>query len=131
MRHYLFYTLLLCLTALLGAAPAARATGSLALAAAPDVIYADGKSSTVVTATVRDSGGSLVPDGTSVRFTTNLGRLTPDTATTASGVARVSLTSGRTGRDGNRDGNGLYRQSRRLFGGRNQRGIHGGSGVAV
>ncbi len=71
----------------------ARASGSLGLAAAPDVIYADGKSSTILTATVRDSGGNPAPDGTSVRFTTTLGRLTPDTATTTSGVARVSLTS--------------------------------------
>ena len=71
----------------------ALASGSVALAAAPDVIYADGKSATLLTATVRDSGGHLAPDGTSVRFTTTLGTLTPDTATTTSGVARVSLTS--------------------------------------
>jgi len=73
----------------------ARASGraSLSLAAAPDVIFADGKSTTVITATVRDSGGGPVPDGTPVRFTTTLGILIPDTATTASGIARVSLTS--------------------------------------
>ena len=88
-----FFLLCLCLAALLGAARPTRATGSLALAAAPDVIYADGKSSTILTATVRDAGGNLAADGTSVRFTTTLGRLTPDTATTTSGVARVSLTS--------------------------------------
>jgi len=76
---------------LLAFAPA-HAVGSLAVTAAPDVIYADGKSTTLLTATVRD-GSNPAPDGTSVRFTTTLGTLTPDTAVTASGVARVSLTS--------------------------------------
>lgn len=71
----------------------ASGQGSLSLAAAPDVIFADGKSTTVVTATVRSSSGGPVPDGTPVRFITTLGTLTPDSATTASGVARISLTS--------------------------------------
>jgi len=85
----------LLLLALLTAARPGLAAGqaSISLAAAPDVIYADGKSSTVITATVTDSGGHAAPDGTSVRFTTTLGTLTPDTASTTSGVARVSLTS--------------------------------------
>ena len=80
---------------LLVAMHAAHASGlaSLSLAAAPDVIFADGKSTTIITATVRDGSGGPVPDGTTVRFTTTLGILTPDTATTTSGVARVSLTS--------------------------------------
>ena len=88
--------LLLCLLLpLLAAVRPANAAGqaTISLAAAPDVIYADGKSSTVVTATVQDSGGHAAPDGTSVRFTTTLGTLTPDTASTTAGVARVSLTS--------------------------------------
>jgi hypothetical protein len=87
--------LLVLLTALTVCVRPAHAAGqaSINLSAAPDVIYADGKSSTVITATVQDSGGHPAPDGTSVRFTTTLGTLTPDTATTTSGVARVSLTS--------------------------------------
>ncbi len=74
---------------------AARAAGlsSVSLAASPDIIYADGKSTTVITATVRDAGGSLVANNTPVRFTTTLGTLTGDTASTTSGVARISLTS--------------------------------------
>jgi len=91
--------LLLCVFAgLLGGARAGHAAGqaSITLASAPDVIYADGKSTTVITATVQDSGGHPAPDGTSVRFTTTLGTLTPDTAATTSGVARVSLTSAST-----------------------------------
>ncbi len=87
--------LLLALTVAPRLTPPACAGGqaSVAVSAAPDVIYADGKSTTVVTATVRDGGGKIAPDGTSVRFTTTLGTLTPDTATTTSGVARVSLTA--------------------------------------
>lgn len=92
------FALLLCLLAGLTAAQPGYAAGQagITLAAAPDVIYADGKSSTVVTATVQDSGGHPAPNGTSVRFTTTLGTLIPDTATTTSGVARVSLTSAST-----------------------------------
>ena len=87
--------LMLPLLLLLAAVQPGFAAGqaSISLAAAPDVIYADGKSSTVITATVQDSGGHAAPDGTSVRFTTTLGTLTPDTVATTSGVARVSLTS--------------------------------------
>lgn len=89
------FALLLCLLGSLSAAQLAHAAGqaSISLAAAPDIIYADGRSTTVVTATVQDSGGHSAPDGTSVRFTTTLGTLTPDTASTTAGVARVSLTS--------------------------------------
>lgn len=93
-RHLLAVLLLaLTLTARLTSSAHAGGQASVAVSAAPDVIYADGKSTTVITATVRDGGGKIAPDGTSVRFTTTLGTLTPDTATTASGVARVSLTA--------------------------------------
>jgi len=90
------WLLLLSLALLPGARPA-RALGraALTLAAAPDVVYADGKSTTVITVTVRDGGGNLAANGTSVHFTTTLGTLTPETVTTTGGVARVSLTSAR------------------------------------
>ena len=71
----------------------ASGRASLSLGTAPDIIFADGKSTTIITATVRDGNGGPVPDGTPVRFGTTLGTLTPDTATTTSGAARVSLTS--------------------------------------
>ena len=87
------FLLLLLLPALLTAPAQAGGQASVAVSAAPDVIYADGKSTTVVTATVRDGSGKIASDGTSVRFTTTLGTLTPDIATTVSGVARVSLTA--------------------------------------
>ena len=89
------HLLLLMLAALALLPAAARAAGraSVSLAATPDIIYADGKSTTVITATVRDAGGSIVANNTPVRFTTTLGTLTGDTASTTSGVARISLTS--------------------------------------
>lgn len=80
-------------TALWPAGARAAGQASVLLAASPDIIYADGKSTTVITATVRDAGGSLVANNTPVRFTTTLGLLTGDTASTTSGVARISLTS--------------------------------------
>ncbi len=69
---------------------------SLSLAPSPEVILADGKSVTTITATVRDGEGNVAPDGTTVRFTTNLGTLDKDTAQTTAGTARVSLTSAAT-----------------------------------
>ncbi len=91
----LVFLLTVALAALMLLPCAARAAGraSVTLAASPDIIYADGKSTTVITATVRDGGGSLVANNTPVRFTTTLGTLTGDTASTTSGVARISLTS--------------------------------------
>ena len=89
-------SLMLALAVLMMLRPAsvyAAGRASVSLAASPDIIYADGKSTTVITATVRDGGGSLVANNTPVRFTTSLGMLTGDTASTTSGVARISLTS--------------------------------------
>ncbi len=121
--HHRSFLPLLLLAALAVTAKTALAAGqaTISLVAAPDVIYADGKSSTVVTATVSDSGGHPAPDGTSVRFTTTLGTLTPDTAATTSGVARVSLTSVNTP--------GTAKVSAAAFGG----GLQGmsGSGASV
>lgn len=71
----------------------ASGRSGLTLSATPDVILADGKSTTTLTATVRDGNGGVAPDGTVVRFTTSLGLLEKDTATTEGGIARVNLTS--------------------------------------
>ena len=91
----LMFLLLLALGGLGLLPSAARAAGraSVTLVAAPDIIYADGKSTTVITATVRDGSGSIVANNTPVRFTTTQGTLTGDAASTTSGVARISLTS--------------------------------------
>lgn len=92
-RPAFLLTLAVAVLMLLPSAARAAGRASVTLAAAPDIIYADGKSTTIITATVRDGGGSLVANNTPVRFTTNLGTLTGDTASTTSGVARISLTS--------------------------------------
>lgn len=90
----------LLLAALLSACSlrAAYASGraSLSLAPSPEVLLADGKSATTITATVRDGDGNVAPDGTTVRFSTSLGTLDKDTAQTIAGVARVALTSAAT-----------------------------------
>lgn len=75
---------------------AAQAQGlaTIRLSAAPYTIKADGRSTTVITAEVRDDAGRVVPDGTQVRFGVTAGRLDNTLATTQNGVARVILTSG-------------------------------------
>jgi|GEM_PF-1085696 len=68
----------------------------LELFAAPSAI-ASGGDQAVITATARDEGGSFVPDGVEVAFTTTLGSVAPITATTRSGQAVTYLTSGTLG----------------------------------
>lgn len=65
---------------------------TLTLAAAPPVIASGGRAT--LTATVRDEGGSAVPDGVAVAFTTTLGSVAPVTATTIGGQAATVLSSG-------------------------------------
>jgi len=76
--------------------------GTITLTASPASIPADGTSSTIITATLKDTAGKAVPKGTSVTFNTNLGTfsngsriytvITPD----ETGVVSVSLISGTT-----------------------------------
>lgn len=82
-------------TVLATASSAAHAAGlaTIRLTAAKLTILADGKSTTTITADVRDDRGNVVPDGTVVRFDTNYGRLDTTTAATRNGVARVTLIS--------------------------------------
>ena len=51
----------------------AFSAGSIRLYAKPSVAVADGTSTITIYAEVRGSDGNLVPDGTSVRFTSSLG----------------------------------------------------------
>ena len=75
---------------------------SIALTANPASIPADGSSSSLITATIKDSSGIAVPAGTSVTFITDLGTFsgggTGVTVTTpdATGVVSVSLISSTT-----------------------------------
>ena len=66
---------------------------TLELAATPIRLGAGGRQA-VVTATVRDEGGSAVSDGAEVAFTTTLGSVSPITVTTTAGRATTILTSG-------------------------------------
>lgn len=70
----------------------APATYTMWLKAHPQVIVADGRSETTISAEVRDSGGQPVPDGTSVDFTTSIGAI-ERSARTVAGVARARLQS--------------------------------------
>lgn len=68
---------------------------SVWLAAHPQVLVADGRSETTISAEVRNSSGGIVPDNTMVEFTTSLGTIERIGRTTA-GVARVRLQSSLT-----------------------------------
>jgi hypothetical protein len=57
---------------------------------------ADGRSTATVTATVRDSNGRLVQDGTRVVFTTTLGTFREPVISTSNGIARAVLVAGGT-----------------------------------
>lgn len=72
---------------------------SLTLSAAPPSILADGTTTTIISADVRDSGGNPVADGTIVSFVTSSGTFPSGTSTTAptsSGIAQTVLTSSTT-----------------------------------
>lgn len=87
--------LIVCLALMLsicGPIGADRGAGSLRLTANPVVVPADGKSICTISAEVRDRDGSMVPDGTEVRFSASLGVI-EEIAQTSASVARVQLTS--------------------------------------
>lgn len=74
--------------------------GGITLSADPAIIAADGKSSSTIVATITSTGGTAVPIGTEVSFSTNLGRFSNGsnmfTTTTgnSAGTITVSLISG-------------------------------------
>ena len=75
--------------------------GSITLEASPTSIPADGYSSSTITATVYDSSGNPVHNGTTVTFTTDLGSFSGSTSISVStsddtGVVTVSLIAGTT-----------------------------------
>ena len=69
----------------------AFSAGSIRLYAKPSVAVADGTSTITIYAEVRGSDGNLVPDGTSVRFTSSLGSFREVDVRTAAGTARATL----------------------------------------
>lgn len=68
---------------------------SIWLSSHPRAVVANGNSYATITAEARDPSGRIVPDGTLVEFTTNLGAIETH-AHTSAGVARVRLESGTT-----------------------------------
>jgi hypothetical protein len=69
-------------------------TGVMSLTAFPSAAVADGKSSVSIDAEVRDSNGRLVPDGTRVLFSTDLGSFREPIVATQSGLAHSVLVAG-------------------------------------
>lgn len=68
------------------------------LSAFPTVSVADGRSTSTVSAELRDSSGRLIADGTRVVFNTNLGSFRESIVTTTNGIARAILVAdGRAG----------------------------------
>lgn len=86
---------LLILMAVPAAPLAADFTFSLLLSANPQSIVADGKSTAMIGAEVRDPDGNLVADGTLVNFSTSAGAVDSAVQTRA-GVARARLRSSST-----------------------------------
>ncbi|GAB4461701.1 MAG: hypothetical protein OHK0029_27420 [Armatimonadaceae bacterium] len=80
-------------TALCSSPAFASEVAAIELTAERNVIRADGRSTTVISARVFDSRGNAAPDGTRVQFTTTAGRLENNVVTTQNGVARVVLFS--------------------------------------
>jgi len=85
----------LLLALALGAARAAAqgTAESIHLTANADSLPANGFSTTVITAEVRDRSASPVPDGTEVRFAATAGSLSEPVTVTRSGRARVTFTA--------------------------------------
>jgi hypothetical protein len=73
---------------------AAHAQQGIQLNTFPTVSVADGRSTTTVTAVIRDAGGRTVPDGTRVVFNTTLGSFRENVVTTSNGIARAVLVAG-------------------------------------
>ena len=65
---------------------------TIAIAAGETTLPAGG--STEVAAIVVEEAGTLVQDGTTVRFTATLGRVEPEEAKTSKGIARATFIAG-------------------------------------
>jgi hypothetical protein len=79
-------TVALCTVAL-----AAANKGLVHLSSFPTIAVADGKSTISIDAEIRDTNGKLVPDGTRVIFTTDLGHFRESVVATQNGIAHTVL----------------------------------------
>lgn len=73
----------------------AQTPETIRLSAKPAAIFADGATTTTITAEVRDGGGGLIANGQTVRFSTTLGTIEA-AAVTQGGQVSVKLTSSNT-----------------------------------
>ena len=73
-----------------------RTPAAVTVGANPTSIFADGVSTSTITAMVKDELGFPIVDGTVVTFTTSLGVISPATDTTSDGEALTTLTSDST-----------------------------------
>jgi hypothetical protein len=77
---------------LLASAPAQN--GTVLLQSFPAISIADGRSTLIITAEVRDQSGRLAPDGTQVLFETTLGEFRENIVPTVNGMARATMIAG-------------------------------------
>ena len=69
---------------------------NISVSANPSSITADGTSTSIITATIKDAKGNIVEDGTDVIFSTTSGLISPSSTTTTNGIATTTLTSSTT-----------------------------------
>jgi len=81
---------------LMGGGGGGGGNNQLTLVAVDAQLPADGTSQTTITATLQDSKGRPLRDGTKVEFETTLGMISPGQVALASGQAEATLTAGTT-----------------------------------
>lgn len=69
-------------------------SSTIRLQSYPQMTVADGRSTVTISAEIRDKSGRLVPDGTQVVFTTNIGFFNDPVVKTSSGIARAIFSAG-------------------------------------
>lgn len=70
------------------------ASATIEMTSFPSMSVADGRSTVTITALIRDVNGKIVPDGTRVIFSTDMGSFREAVVGTQNGVARTILQSG-------------------------------------
>lgn len=69
-------------------------SATIMLTSFPDMSVADGKSTATISAELRDQGGNLVPDGTRVVFSSDIGSFREALTETQHGIARAVFVAG-------------------------------------
>lgn len=87
-------TILVCFAYTIIATIAWGDKGVIRLTSFPSMTVADGRSTTTISAEVRDRNGKIVPDGTQVVFSTTLGVFNEPIVKTSAGIARTVFSAG-------------------------------------